>query len=166
MTTYSIRPIALCQGSRDVSQYTYCMNLGAKCKSVSYIWYIEGSQPKILVDAGTRAVGGFGDELISVDGGLAKLGLKPEDIDIVIVTHLHLDHHPDDIARRREIAIAFVAPGHVPDLAASPCHIVAGVFHHQPHVEVLIPVPARGLVNIPWELFLDFVTEAPEQPFN
>jgi glyoxylase-like metal-dependent hydrolase (beta-lactamase superfamily II) len=29
---------------------------------------------------------------MSVEDGLARLGLKPEDIDIVIMTHLHCDH--------------------------------------------------------------------------
>ncbi|MFC1864862.1 MBL fold metallo-hydrolase [Chloroflexota bacterium] len=92
MATYSIRPIALCEGPRDASQYTYRMNFGTGAKSVSYIWYIEGSQPKTIVDTGVPAVGGFGTELTSVDDGFAKLGLKPEDIEIVIVTHLHNDH--------------------------------------------------------------------------
>lgn len=92
MATYSIRPIALCEAPRDTSQYTYRMNFGTGCKSVSYIWYIEGSQPKTIIDAGMTAVGGAWDELTSVEVGFAKLGLKPEDIEIVIVTHLHTDH--------------------------------------------------------------------------
>ncbi|MFC1870118.1 N-acyl homoserine lactonase family protein [Chloroflexota bacterium] len=92
MATYSIHPIALCQGPRDASHFTYRMNFGTECKSVSYIWYVAGSEPKILIDTGTRAVGAFGDELTSVENGLAKLGLKPEDIEIVILTHLHFDH--------------------------------------------------------------------------
>ena len=92
MAMYSIYPIALCAGPRDLSQYTYRMNLGTPTKSVSYIWYIEGSQPRTLIDTGTPAVGGFVDELTSVEDGLAKLGLRPEDIEIVIVTHLHFDH--------------------------------------------------------------------------
>ncbi len=92
MAMYSIRPIALCEGPRDLSQYTYRMNLGTKCKSVCYIWYIEGSKPKTLIDAGVKARGGPWNELTSVEDGLGKLGLKPEDIEIVIVTHLHSDH--------------------------------------------------------------------------
>ncbi len=92
MTTYSIRPIALCEGRRDASQYTYCMNFGTSCKSVYYVWYIEGSRPKTLVDAGAKALGRARNELTSVEDGLAKLGLKPADIEIVIVTHLHSDH--------------------------------------------------------------------------
>lgn len=97
MTNCVIWPIPLCQGSRDMSQWTYCMNVGKKSTSVMYIWYIEGTQPKILVDAGGRAStlqasGIHSEEIQSVETGLGRLGLKPADIDIVIVTHLHIDH--------------------------------------------------------------------------
>jgi len=97
MATYSIRPIALCEGPRDGSMYTHLMNRGTSCNAVCYVWYIENSQPKTIVDAGVRASmfterGTSETDLISVEDGLKKLGLKPEDIGIVIVTHLHFDH--------------------------------------------------------------------------
>lgn len=62
-----------------------------------YIWYIEGSEPKVLVDAGCRAEwlvsqGRPMEDIQSVEEGLNKSGVKPEDIDIVILTHLHSDH--------------------------------------------------------------------------
>jgi len=97
MAKYTIRPIPLCKGPRDASQYTYRMNYGAKYEMICYIWYIEGSNPKVLVDAGANAAT-FAKQhvpetdIMSPEAGLAKLGLKPEDIDIVIVTHLHTDH--------------------------------------------------------------------------
>ena len=95
MAIYSIRAIALCEGPRDASQYTYRMNFGTRCKSVCYVWYIEGSQPKTLVDVGQTASMSptkWQRDLVSAEDGLAKLGLKPEDIEIVIVTHMHFDH--------------------------------------------------------------------------
>ena len=97
MATYSIRPIALCGGLRDGSQYTYRMNYGTSCTQVYYAWYIEGSQPKILVDAGVKAstcmAWGMPKLYVpSVEEGLDKLRLKPDDIGIVISTHLHWDH--------------------------------------------------------------------------
>ena len=97
MAAYSIRPIALCGGPRDSSQYTYGMNFGTECNMICCVWYIEGSQPKILVDAGARASTFTGRgvpeaDLISIEDGLSKLGLEPEDIEVVIVTHLHWDH--------------------------------------------------------------------------
>jgi N-acyl homoserine lactone hydrolase len=50
-----------------------------------------------LVDAGASAStftekGTPETDLTSVEDGLGRLGLKPEDIDIVIATHLHCDH--------------------------------------------------------------------------
>lgn len=73
------------------------MNIGKECNSACYIWYIEGSQLKILVDAGATASmyeekGIPETDLISVEDGLSRFGLKPTDIDVVIITHLHFDH--------------------------------------------------------------------------
>lgn len=92
---YSIRPIALCKGPSSNSLYR--VDVGAKYTSVCYVWFIEGSEPRILVDAGATAsffatAGIPSTDLISIDAGLGKLGLKPRDIDIVIITHLHGDH--------------------------------------------------------------------------
>jgi len=73
------------------------MNFGTICKSACYVWYLEGSKPKTVVDTGATAVmfrerGLNQTDYTSVEDGLSKLGLKPEDIGIVIVTHLHWDH--------------------------------------------------------------------------
>ncbi|GAI86354.1 unnamed protein product, partial [marine sediment metagenome] len=97
MASYRIRPIATCGGSRDSSQWTYCLNVGIKCDQACYAWYIEGSRPNVLVDTGARASQFAGKpfittDLISVEDGLGNLGLAPEDIEIVILTHLHFDH--------------------------------------------------------------------------
>lgn len=94
---YFIRPIALCEGTRDMSQWTYRWNIGRKVKSVCYVWYIEGSDPKTLVDAGAQAEHFRNPEfpmtdLVSLEEGLANLGLKTLDIRNIIVTHLHFDH--------------------------------------------------------------------------
>ena len=97
MSIYRIRPIATCEGLRDTSQWTYCLNAGIKSDLSCYAWYIEGSQPKVLVDTGARA-SAFANkplpltDLIPVEVGLGKLGLAPEDIEIVILTHFHFDH--------------------------------------------------------------------------
>lgn len=97
MTEYSIRPIALCQGPRDASAWTYLRDMGQTVGSGCFIWYIEGSQPRVLVDAGSTAQpfldkGVTEYDIQSVQQGLGKLELRPEDIDIVILTHLHGDH--------------------------------------------------------------------------
>lgn len=61
---------------------------------------IESSAGLILVDTGTgdklsakqRQILGLGDRRERLVGELARLGYTPEDIDIVLLTHLHNDH--------------------------------------------------------------------------
>ena len=95
--TYVIRPIALCAGTRDQSQWTYRWGIGCKVPSVCYIWYLEGSDPITLIDAGAQGEHFTNPEfpmssLISLEEGLQRFGLTPGDIKQIIVTHLHFDH--------------------------------------------------------------------------
>ena len=97
MLTYQIYPIAVCEGKHDGSYYTYRANFGLTYKNAVYAWYVKGSGPKILVDTGARGStfrerGAAEIDLISMENGLARLGLAPDDIDIVVLTHLHGDH--------------------------------------------------------------------------
>lgn len=97
--TYSIRPIPLCLSGSELGRYTYRMGYGIGCLVVTSVWYIEGASRHILVDAGITAEQ-FKEygwkvpkvEIQSLEDGLAKLNLKPEDIDLVILTHMHFDH--------------------------------------------------------------------------
>lgn len=97
--TYSIRPIPICISGTDLSRYTYRMGFGIGCINCNYTWYIEGPSRNILVDTGLSAelFSKYGwrvpkYNIQSLEQGLAKLNLKPEDIDLVILTHLHFDH--------------------------------------------------------------------------
>lgn len=70
------------------------------------VWYIEGEESKILIDTGLgdceeimRLQYEYGIDYVArkskeqeILNGLAAKGLKPEDIDTVILTHLHFDH--------------------------------------------------------------------------
>jgi glyoxylase-like metal-dependent hydrolase (beta-lactamase superfamily II) len=64
-----------------------------------YIWYLEGDIP-VVIDAGIQEpVNGFVHNFPVLGGGengvreaLSKAGVKPEDIEILIITHLHFDH--------------------------------------------------------------------------
>jgi len=106
MPEHVIRPIPLVKNV-GVSTYkmTHLVGTGSPQDRGSYIWYIEGPREKILVDAGASteipATGGAGtimfpeghsEAVQTMEEGLGKLGLKPEDIDIVVFTHLHEDH--------------------------------------------------------------------------
>ncbi len=63
-------------------------------------WYIEGAGQHILVDTGgegeeLRKNSQFGapwEEVTSFEKSLARIGITPDDVDIVIQTHLHFDH--------------------------------------------------------------------------
>jgi len=97
MHQHKIYPIALCEGPRDSSHFAYRSESGCICNTACYIWYIESDNARILVDAGASA-STFTDrgtpetDIVSVEEGLGKLKLKPDDIDIIIATHLHCDH--------------------------------------------------------------------------
>jgi len=66
-------------------------------ETLASIWYIEGAKEHILVDAGgsaeTMMRRGLNAELIcSPVEALKTVGIAPEDIALVICTHLHYDH--------------------------------------------------------------------------
>jgi N-acyl homoserine lactone hydrolase len=97
MQQHNIYPIALCEGLRDGAHFAYRSESTCTCNTACYIWYIQSQAGNILVDAGASAstftVRGTPErDIVSVEYGLGKFQLKPDDIDIVIVTHLHCDH--------------------------------------------------------------------------
>jgi len=98
MKTYRIRPLLLTIMEIDQGILTYRYNYGVKIKSPVVAWYIEGADAHILVDTGADAAlatsyrGFLAEEVMNFDKALSTLGLKPEDIDIVVQTHLHWDH--------------------------------------------------------------------------
>lgn len=72
-------------------------NIGEPSETYASIWYIDGAEKQILVDAG-----GTGETLTrrglsavaitSPTDALKKIGIRPDEIDMVICTHLHSDH--------------------------------------------------------------------------
>jgi N-acyl homoserine lactone hydrolase len=98
MNKYWIRPIPLCKGMREGSIHTYMTNFGKPSGMAIYSWYIEGSEPKTLVDVGCQAdllishLGAPTDHIQTIEEGFRKVGVRMEDIRRVVVTHLHGDH--------------------------------------------------------------------------
>lgn len=103
MTAWKIHPIVLGTKVFDKGMMTYQHDYGQPYTIPIYGWYLEGPGKKILVDTGEmhpiqsedreKAIGG---PVLTFEQGLAKWGLKPEDIDIVLHTHLHNDHCEND----------------------------------------------------------------------
>ena len=119
MTQYRIHPIVMGTKQFDKGMMTYQHDYGTPYTIPIYCWYLEGGDQTILVDTGEmhpvqsedreQAIGG---RIYTFEEGLAKHGLTPETIDVVIHTHLHNDHcendykctnaeifvHPDELA--------------------------------------------------------------------
>lgn len=84
----------------DKSEFTYMRNFGEKIPAPCILWYIDGGDKKIFVDTGPcdpdwsnkyhfpmkREV----EEEPVV--AIRNKGINPEDIDVVILSHLHWDH--------------------------------------------------------------------------
>ena len=100
---FKIHPIVMGTKHFDKSMMTYQHGYGEPYVIPIYCWYLEGSDKKILVDTGEmgpmkssereEAIGG---KIYTFEEGLKRWDLKPEDIDIVIHTHLHNDHCEND----------------------------------------------------------------------
>ncbi len=101
MSALRIRPLSAGRFmALEKSNFTYGMNQGVKIQPPVLMWFIEGAGKNILVDTGCsdpewasryhhpleRKVHEY--PIKAIEG----LGLKPEDIDIVVNTHLHWDH--------------------------------------------------------------------------
>ncbi len=99
MENLVLRPLHLGKIRRDKSIFTYLRNMGTPIDIPILAWYVEGKGHRILVDTG-------GHDPTQTDLNqpyhrepgqdpmvrLEALGVRPEDIDILILTHLHWDH--------------------------------------------------------------------------
>ncbi|GAU09217.1 N-acyl homoserine lactonase family protein [Desulfoplanes formicivorans] len=103
MSVYRIHPIVLGTKQFDKGMMTYQHDYGKPFTIPIYAWYLEGGEHTILVDTGEmhpiqsaqreEAIGG---RIYTFEQGLARFNLKPEDIDMVLHTHLHNDHCEND----------------------------------------------------------------------
>ena len=103
MSNYLIHPIPMGSKVFDKGMMTYQFGYGESCTIPIYCWYLEGGPKKVLIDTGElnpiqsedrqRKIGGT---IYTFEEGLAKYGLAPVDIEVVIHTHLHQDHCEND----------------------------------------------------------------------
>ncbi|ADK85563.1 beta-lactamase domain protein [Desulfarculus baarsii DSM 2075] len=103
MSSYVIHPIVCGLNATDQGVMTYLRHYGKAIHIPIYVFYLEGGDKKILIDSGLEDFlipEGLEDELglrvEYLEDGLARLGVTPEEIDIIIHTHLHNDHCEND----------------------------------------------------------------------
>ena len=103
MTHYKIHPIVMGTKIFDKTMMTYQHGYGETYTIPIYCWYLEGGDRKVLVDTGEMKPiqsedreKNIGGKIYTFEQGLSRWGLAPEDIDVVIHTHLHNDHCEND----------------------------------------------------------------------
>ena len=103
MTKYTIHPIVMGTKVFDKSMMTYQYGQGEQYTIPIYTWVVKGCDKNILVDTGEMSPiqskdreDAIGGKIYTFEQGLSKHGLIPSDIDIVIHTHLHMDHCEND----------------------------------------------------------------------
>jgi N-acyl homoserine lactone hydrolase len=103
MTDYKIHPIVVGSKVFDKGMMTYQHDYGKPYVIPIYAWYLEGGDQRILVDTGEMSPiqspdreAAIGGKIYTFEEGLARWGLTPESIDVVIHTHLHNDHCEND----------------------------------------------------------------------
>jgi len=92
-----IIPLPILEYIISATTMTYLLYRYEFVITAGYIWYIKGPEEKIIVDTGGKAeslvrLGIFSRQLQTPREALSRVGITPEEIDKVIITHLHLDH--------------------------------------------------------------------------
>ena len=97
MANLKIHPLPMAKGKVVRQILTYMVHVADMVDHYIYTWYIEGTGKHILVDTGAsgevmRQRGHPEEDVLSPVEALKKVGTSPEEIDIVIQTHLHPEH--------------------------------------------------------------------------
>lgn len=101
MKNYQIYPILVGEMiSGDKSSFGYRLDPGVKISAPFISFLIKGEDTLILVDTGCSDEEWSAKyhypikrtEEMKIENGLKKFGISPEDINIVVFTHLHWDH--------------------------------------------------------------------------
>jgi glyoxylase-like metal-dependent hydrolase (beta-lactamase superfamily II) len=98
MGQLKIHPLPIIKIKTPKGGFTYLIDAAKTIYVPVYSWYIEGTKEKILIDTGCSAEmmetkrGIPSKTMLTPFDALRKVGISPEEIDIVILTHLHIDH--------------------------------------------------------------------------
>lgn len=104
MPNYTIHPLAVGFNETDQGIMTYQRHYGKRIILPIYSFAIMGGDRKILVDTGIEEFLAppdleerTGFPVLPFEEALETIGWKPEDVDIIIHTHLHNDHCENDV---------------------------------------------------------------------
>jgi len=102
MNTYTIKPLMLSKRNSEKEPMTYLSYAGQPIVRPYVMWYIRAGSKNVLVDTAIEAEDyrnyhpGFNnmpfEPVQTFEEALAKVDCAPDDIDIIIQTHLHMDH--------------------------------------------------------------------------
>ena len=98
MSVYEIHPLQTAKTVRPLSSYTYLKNFGMDVNVFYGAFLLKGVDRNVLVDTGCDAssytAGPLSpvEDVASLDQNLDRFGLSVQEIDAVIITHLHFDH--------------------------------------------------------------------------
>ena len=102
MNTHLIKPLVLSKVISEKGPMTYLAYPGQPIVRPYVMWYIQAGDKHVLIDTAIEAEDyrnyhpGFKnmpfEPVQSFEEALAKVDCLPDDIDIVIQTHLHMDH--------------------------------------------------------------------------
>ena len=103
MREYTIHPLAVGVNETDQGVMTYLRDYGKRIHLPIYAFYLRGGDRRILVDTGLSdfvvppgAEQACGFRFFEFEAALAGIGVRPEEIDVIIHTHLHNDHCEND----------------------------------------------------------------------
>ena len=104
---YKILPLILGNIEIDKSAMMYFTHCGTKIKIPIVCFYIKGGDKHILVDTAPASISQKHcpvdpvTDIQSLEDALGEINLTPDDIDIVIQTHLHHDNVGNSAKCRR-----------------------------------------------------------------
>jgi glyoxylase-like metal-dependent hydrolase (beta-lactamase superfamily II) len=103
MRQYTIHPLAVGVNETDQGVMTYLRDYGKRIFLPIYAFYLKGGERRILVDTGLAefvappgAEDACGFRFLKFEEALASVDLRPQDVDVIIHTHLHNDHCEND----------------------------------------------------------------------
>jgi len=103
MQEYTIHPLVVGANETDQGIMTYLRDYGKRIWIPIYVFYVKGGEKNVLVDTGLEQFvvpedlgKTYGFDVLEFEEALATVQLKPDDIDVIIHTHLHNDHCEND----------------------------------------------------------------------